>query len=408
MQTMGERVDTVIVGAGQAGLAMSCTLTQAGHRHVVLERGRIGQAWRDRWDSFTLLSPNWHTRLPSYSYRGDDIDGFMTRDEVVAFFEGYARSFEAPVREGVNVEAIAPGSTARFVVRTNAGVLDADQIVIAIGHYHVPAIPACSEHVPARVVQVHSSRYRSPQALPPGSVLVVGAGASGQQIVEDLVKAGRTVYLSVGRHNKLPRRYRGRDIVWWMDQMGMFDQTAASLPSLEEAMRKPSVSLTGVGGGHDLDLHALARDGVTLLGHLRSIDGNVASFAEDLNDVLAAGDQVFVGFTKSVDDLVTKRGIDAPVDRDVRVEPRRYDAPGTLDLSEVAAIVWATGFKNDLGWIEFPILSPRGEPIQTRGVTAQPGLYFLGLRWLFKRKSNFIDGVGEDVAFIAEQILAPS
>ena len=250
------RIETVVIGAGQCGLAMSACLLEAGREHIVLERGQVAQAWRDRWNSLTLLSPNWFTRLPNYAYSGDDPHGFIGRDDIVSFFADYASMLEAPVECGFDVERIDPADgTNRIIVRGADGTtFDADNVVVAIGGYHKAKVPPVSERLPRTVLQVHSSHYRNPAQLPPGAVLVVGAGASGQQIAEELMRAGRTVYISVGAHNKLPRRYRGHDAIWWMDQLGTFDATVGSLSDVKAAMRKPSVSLTGVGGGHDLSL----------------------------------------------------------------------------------------------------------------------------------------------------------
>ena len=267
---MMKRIETVVIGAGQCGLAMSACLLDAGREHIVLERGQVAQAWRERWDSLTLLSPNWFTRLPKYSYSGDDPNGFIGRDEIVRFFADYASLLETPIECGFDVARVHPADGSnRIIVRGADGTsFDADNVVVAIGGYHRPKVPRVSKLLPRTVVQVHSNHYRNPAQLPPGAVLVVGAGASGQQIAEELMRSGRTVYMSVGAHNKLPRRYRGHDTIWWMEQLGTFDTTVGSLPSLEEAMRRPSVSLTGVGGGHDLDLRALEQEGMILLGHI--------------------------------------------------------------------------------------------------------------------------------------------
>jgi putative flavoprotein involved in K+ transport len=405
------RIETVIVGAGQCGLAMSACLLEAGREHVVLERGQIAQAWRDRWDSLTLLSPNWFTRLPNYAYGGDDPHGFIGRDDIVSFFADYASMLKAPVECGFDVEGIDPadGSNRLMVRGVNGTTFDADNVVVAIGGYHTPKVPPVSEQLPRTVFQVHSRHYRNPAQLPAGAVMVVGAGASGQQIAEELLRAGRTVYISVGTHNKLPRRYRGHDAIWWMEQLGTFDATVGSLPDVKAAMRKPSVSLTGVGGGHDLDLWDLERDGMILLGHITGAEDSCVRIAPDLGPSLAAGEKVYASFVESIDRYVEKTAL--------RVDPsdaRFHDGDErvrkeitTLDLAQagIGAIVWATGFRCDFDWIRSPAIAPGCDPVHVRGVSTQPGLFFLGLRWLHTRRSNFIDGAGADAAYVRDQIL---
>lgn len=406
-----KRIETVVIGAGQCGLAMSACLLDAGREHIVLERGQVAQAWRDRWDSLTLLSPNWFTRLPRYAYSGDDPNGFIGRDEIVRFFADYASLLKAPVECGFDVASVSPAEGSnRIIVRgTNGTTFDADNVVIAIGGYHRATVPPISEQLPRTVFQVHSSRYRNPRQLPTGAVLVVGAGASGQQIAEELMRSGRTVYISVGAHNKLPRRYRGRDAIWWMEQLGTFDATVGSLPSLEAAMRRPSVSLTGVGGGHDLDLRDLERDGMILLGHIAGAEDSRLRFAPDLGASLESGEQVYTSFVESIDRYVEKNGL--------RVDPSDARPQGgdgsvrkditTLDVAPagIGSIVWATGFRRHFDWIRSPSIAPGSEPVHVRGVSTQPGLFFLGLRWLHTRRSNFIDGAGADAAYVRDQIL---
>jgi putative flavoprotein involved in K+ transport len=408
---MMKRIETVVIGAGQCGLAMSACLVEAGREHIVLERGQVAQAWRDRWDSLTLLSPNWFTRLPNYAYSGDDPNGFIGRDDIVQFFADYASMLEAPVECGFEVEDVDPADGSdRIIVRGADGTtFDANNVVVAIGGYHTAKVPPVSERLPRTVLQVHSSHYRNPAQLPPGAVLVVGAGASGQQIAEELLRFGRTVYISVGTHNKLPRRYRGHDAIWWMEQLGTFDATVGSLPSLKEAMRKPSVSLTGVGGGHDLDLLDLERDGMILLGHIAGAEDSCLRLAPDLGASLANGEKVYTSFVESIDRYIEKT--------ELRVDPSDARPQGgdervrqeviSLDVAQagITSIVWATGFRCEFDWIRSPSIAPGCDPVHVRGVSTQPGLFFLGLRWLHTRRSNFIDGAGADAAYVRDQIL---
>jgi putative flavoprotein involved in K+ transport len=407
---MMKRVETVVIGAGQCGLAMSACLAEAGREHIVLERGHVAQGWRERWDSLTLLSPNWFTRLPNYAYSGNDPNGFMGRDEIVRFFADYASMLKAPVECGFHVASVDPAEGSnRIIVRgTNGTTFDADNVVVAIGGYHKPKVPPVSEQLPRNVFQVHSLHYRNPKQLPAGAVLVVGAGASGQQIAEELMRSGRTVCISVGAHNKLPRRYRGHDTIWWMEQLGTFDATVGSLPSLELAMRRPSVSLTGVGGGHDLDLSEFEREGMILLGHIADAEDSQLRFVPDLEASLADGEKVYTSFVESVDRCIEKNGLRCdPSDarpqggRSVRKDITTLD----LALAGISSIVWATGFHRDFDWIRSPSIAPGCDPVHVRGVSTQPGLFFLGLRWLHTRKSNFIDGAGADAAYVRDQII---
>jgi putative flavoprotein involved in K+ transport len=408
-----EHVETVIIGGGHAGLTMSYSLSQLGREHMILERGRVGERWcSERWDSFHFQFPNWTIELPGYKYQCDDPDAFAPGHEVVRFLDGYADFIKAPVRCGVAVTSLEQGSRAkRYLIHTQNGTIGATNVVVATGPFQRPAIPPISAQVPPDLFQVHSSKYRNSDQLPSGAVLVVGAGSSGGQIAEELIESGRQVYLSVGRHRRVPRRYRGRDYGWWSSAMGMLDQTLDTLPSLE-AKNWPLPLLTGVNGGHDLDLRRMAAGGVTLLGHLQSVAGNTLIIAPDLKETLARADVWFTDFKKLVDDYVTKTVMDVPEERHFDegiAEPDEVFEPVLeLDLKAagITSIVWATGFRNDFGWVKLPIFDDTGEPVHRRGVTSFPGIYFLGLRWLYKRKSYFLvmAGPAEDAAYIAEHI----
>lgn len=403
MSTHGE---TLIVGAGQAGLALSRCLTELGRDHLVLERGRLAERWRsERWDSFTLLSPNWQTRLPGHQYQGPDPDGYMTREQIVDFFDGYARSFAAPVHTGVRVTNVARAAHG-WTVWTDSGRYEARNVVIATGHHQRPSVPRLSGALPGHVFQLHTSQYRNPAWLPPGGVLVVGAGPSGQQIADELVRSGRRVHLSVGRHRSVPRRYRGQDSYWWMDRLGMLDRTVDTLASPAAARRAPSAVLTG--GDEDLDLRRLVAHGVTPTGHLGAVEGPVLRMADDLAANLAAADDNARRFRTAVDAHVRATRLDVPDDANGEPGPAAWveHAPCVLDLERagIRTVVWATGFTRDYSWLHAPVLDSDGEPIHHRGVTAAPGLFFLGLRWQHRRNSNLIDGVGRDAAYLAEQI----
>jgi putative flavoprotein involved in K+ transport len=337
----------------------------------------------------------------------------MARDEIVRFFADYASMLEAPVECGFEVASVHPADGSdRIIVRGASGTtFDADNVVVAVGGYHRPKVPPIGERLARTLFQVHSLHYRNPGQLPAGAVLVVGAGASGQQIAEELMRSGRIVYISVGAHNKLPRRYRGHDTIWWMDQLGTFDTTTGSLPSLEAAMRRPSVALTGVGGGHDLDLGNLEREGMILLGHIADAEDSRLRFVPDLEASLAEGEAVYSSFAESVDRHIEKNGLRCdPPDARPRTDRKKRTNITALDLAAagISSIVWATGFRRDFDWIRSPSIAPGGDPVHVRGVSTQPGLFFLGLRWLHTRRSNFIDGAGADAAHVRDQIVRRS
>ena len=397
-------VDTVVVGAGQAGLATSRCLTERGVAHVVLERGSVGHRWRaERWDSFTLLSPNWLTRLPGFAYAGPDPHGFQTGAQVADLLEDYARMSGTPVRTGVTVHAVEAGPGG-WTVRTDAGTVAAGNVVVATGDLDRPAVPALDAALPPGMARLHTSAYRNPAQLPAGGVLVVGAGPSGQQIALELARAGRTVHLAAGRHRALPRRYRGRDTYWWMHRTGSLDRTRSSLPG--GPRRGPNAVLAG--GVDDLDLHRLVRHGVVPHGRLTSVDGGVATFAADLAGTVRAADAHAARFRASVDAFVTRTGLDVPAAPAWRAPAALWAdrAATALDLAGISTVVWATGFRRDFSWLPGAVLDAAGEPVHDRGVTAAPGLYVVGLRWLHRRSSSFLAGVGADAAHLADHIAA--
>jgi putative flavoprotein involved in K+ transport len=401
---VGEKVAAVVVGAGQAGLATSCELTKAGVEHVVLERGRVGQSWRDRWDSFCLVTPNWSVQLPDGHYDGPDPDGFMHRDELVRFFERYASKIAAPVRENVDVTSIESGDGG-FFLRTSSGDLRADAVVLATGAYQRPYRPAAAATLPSELFQIDVDEYHNENELPAGGVLVVGSGQSGCQIAEELHEAGRHVVLACGRAPWVPRRLGGHDLVWWFVETGFLDATVESLPA-PEARLWANVLSTGHGGGRDLHLRTLQRRGVTLAGHFLGASDGQVRFAPDLSESVAWGDERNRQIMELWRKLVAERGLDLTIDDP---EPFAAETPEAVDLSELGAVIYAGGFRPDYAsWLPWPeAFDGHGFPIHEDGAsTVVPGLYFVGVHFLRKRKSSLLIGVGEDAAIVAGRVAA--
>jgi putative flavoprotein involved in K+ transport len=399
-------IPVAVVGGGQAGLAMSWCLRRRGVAHVVLERGTIAHEWSDaRWDSFCLVTPNWQCRLPGWPYRGDDPDGFMVRDEIVAYVRGYAASFDPPVLEHTPVNGLTAGPDGRFVVTTPAGTLSADHVVLATGGYHRPSVPAWAHRLPERIAQVHSSAYRNPQQLPAGDVLVVGTGQSGAQIAEDLHLAGRAVHLAVGRAPRIARFYRGRDMVAWLHDMGHYDMPVEQHRNGEAARLGTNHYVTGRDGGRDIDLRAFARDGMRLYGRLIGMRDGVLAFADDLAANLDAADRVSDNAKDLVDRHIAAAGLHAPTEPRYRpVWAPRPDHPSALDLDRISTVVWCTGFRSDWSWVRVPAFDGRGYPTHSRGVTSVPGLSVLGLPWLHTWGSGRFAGIARDAEYLAEHI----
>ena len=401
-----EQVEVAVVGAGQAGLALSHELTLAGVGHVVVERGRIGETWRHRWDSFCLVTPNWSVQLPGFPYDGDDPDGFMVRDDIVAYLERYARSFGAPVREGIAVESVRRGRSGGFILHTTSGAVGAATLVLATGAYQRPHRIVGADALPPGLLQLGAADYHGPGALPAGDVLVVGSGQSGAQIAEELHEAGRRVYLSCGRAPWVPRRLGGQDIVWWLAESGFMDQAVMALPAPEARLISNPLA-TGHGGGHDLHLRTLRTKGVTLTGRFRGVSGHEARFAPDLAPSVAWGDARYREFMDLFHRLAAERGLDLPP----IAEPEPFDpaAPERLDLTGFGAVIFTGGFRPDYrSWLPWPdAFDDLGFPLQVDGEsTTIPGLFFLGVHFLRKRKSALLMGVGEDATVVAGRILA--
>ena len=399
----GARHDLVVVGAGQAGLAISRELARCGFEHVVLERGRVGETWRGRWESFCLVTPNWTMRLPDQPYDGENPDAFGARDEVVGFLERYAARFDVPVQAGVDVRSLHRREQGGFLLDTSVGPIEARQVVLATGAFQRPtrlAGPTLPTDLPALDV----GDYRSPTELPAGPVLVVGSGQSGCQIAEELIEEGRDVYLSCGRAPWLPRRIGDHDFVWWLYESGFLDATVDSLPE-PTARLWANVLGTGHQGGHDLHLRTLHAKGVALLGHLVGFDGRRARFKPDLSETLAWGDQRYFQLIELFKTFAAKRGIAKPeLPEPALLEP---DVSETLDLKGFAAVVFAGGFRPDYeSWVRIPdAFDQLGFPIHEDGASrVADGLYFIGVHFLRKRKSSIFGGVCEDAPIVTRTI----
>ena len=402
-----EAIDTLVIGGGQAGLTMSHRLKQRGISHLVLERHRIAERWRsERWDDLKFQFPNWAVRLPEFSFPHADPDAFATTDEIINFIEAYARFVDPPIRCGVEVTGLSRGDGgAGFIAETSDGAIAASHVVVATGPYQRPLMPNLLRD--ENVFQVHASGYKNPKQLPPGAVLVIGSGASGVQIAEELRRAGRRVFLSVGRNGRLPRRYRGRDLVRWIAEMGI-DET----PVERRDPSRPLPTITGAYGGYTIDFRRFAADGVTLLGRVKAARDGVIEIAPDLTESVTKGDAYYATFLDMVDAQVAQRGLDLPEEPAARAAPpdpacmtnplQRLD----LRTEGIGAVIWATGYGLDFGWIDLPAFDARGEPLHRHGISELPGLYFLGLQWLSRLKSSFLSGVGDDAAYLADHIAA--
>jgi putative flavoprotein involved in K+ transport len=404
-----ERIETVIVGGGQAGLATSYWLSQFGREHVVLEQAaHPANVWREgRWDSFTLVIPNWGLRMPGAEYDGPDPDAYMPRNDLITYFDRYVERFQLPVRCNTRVLSVEPIDGAGFLVHTEGHTYRADNVVVATGYEQLPKIPPFAAAITPEVTQIHSSRYRNPGALADGAVLVVGTAQSGCQIAEELCESGRRVYLSTsGSSGRAPRRYRGRDTVAWLYKMGFFDRTPDQFPFPREKFAPPHIS--GAKGGHTLNLHQFVRDGMTLLGHLNGADGDRLVIAPDLHENLGRIDGFEVQTRKMIDGYIEKRGVDAPTEDAVPPMRDGYAQPivEELDLKEagISTIIWATGYRYDYGLVKAPVFDADGFPIQTKGITNCPGLAFVGMPWMPALRSGILPGVGEYAGQVAAAI----
>ncbi len=402
-----ETVETLVIGGGQAGLAMSGHLGKRGMAHLVLERHRIAERWRtERWDSLVANGPAWHDRFPDLTF--DDIDGdsFAPKDRIVKYFETYAAQNASPIRCGVEVRQLERMADGRFRAETAEGVITARNVVSATGPFQKPVFPAMIPET-AGVVQMHSSGYRNPGQLPEGAVLVIGAGSSGAQIADELLRSGRKVFLSVGPHDRPPRAYRGKDFVWWLGALGKWDARAAT-PGTEHV----TIAVSGAEGGQTVDFRQMAARGMVLVGRTESYADGALRFAPDLAGNIGRGDANYLSVLDEADAYAVQQGLDLPEEpeaRQIGADPACVTDPVlSLDLraAGVTAVIWATGYVLDYGWMKIDVFDEKGRPRHDRGVSEVPGLYFIGLPWLSRRASPFIWGVWHDADYLAGQIAA--
>ncbi|KIQ31218.1 FAD-dependent oxidoreductase [Variovorax paradoxus] len=401
----------VIVGGGQAGLSLSHCLQQRGIDHLVIEKRSLVHSWRtQRWDSFCLVTPNWQCQLPGWSYLGADPHGFMVKDQINDWLAGFVAHVKAPAIEGVTVERVSrvpgTGERDRFIVQTDAGLYTADQVVVASGGYHRPIVPRLAEKLPATVAQYHSAQYRNPAQLPEGAVLVVGCGQSGAQIAEDLHLAGRKVHLATGNAPRCARFYRGREVVDWLADMKYYDMPVTEHPLREGVRDNTNHYVTGRDGGRDIDLRRFAREGMELYGLLSGFDGGSFELQPNLRENLDSADDTYNRINASIDRFIASQGIEAPPPSVYTPVWEPAEERTRLDLAAagITSVVWCIGFSPDFAWVDAPVFNGRGAPVHRRGVTNEPGLYFLGLPWLHTWGSGRFSGVARDAEFLAEAI----
>ncbi len=396
----------IVIGAGQAGLSMSYCLKQQGIDHIVLEKSNeLASNWRhQRWDSFCLVTPNWQCQLPGFNYAGDDPDGFMVKDEIVDYIERYAASFEPPVIFNCPVLSLSRNA-GLFTLVTGQKTYTADQVIIACGSYHEPRIPQMAKAMPAHIAHVHSQDYKNPEQLPDGDVMVVGTGQSGAQIAEDLHLAGRQVHLCVGNAPRVNRRYRGKDVVNWLDDMGYYNTTLETHPDGKNAVHSTNHYVTGRDGGRDLNLRVFAEQGMRLYGPLKDASSSHLYFSDELTNNLNYADDVAQRIAASIEEYIQKNGIEAPADDNI---VSHYQPPVLTELAladtNINSVVWATGFHMRFEWIQLPVFDDLGYPQQQRGVTDVQGLYFLGLNWMHTWGSGRFYQVGRDAEYLSEII----
>lgn len=404
------RTTTIIIGAGQAGLAMSRCLAECSIDHVVLERGEVANSWKkERWDSLRLLTPNWQSRLPGYRYEGGDPDGYRTMPETIAFLERYAEVISAPVQSQTKVTSVS-NNDAGYKVTTDRGEWHCRAVVLATGACNIPLVPAVADALPPGIESVTPNQYKNPDQLEEGGVMVVGPSASGIQIADEIHRSGRPVTLSVGEHIRVPRLYRGRDLEWWMDAAGVLDERYDEVDDINRARNVPSLQLAGSDDRRTLDLNSLTSIGVKIVGRLANIRDGKAQFSGSLKNLCALSDLKMNRLLNTIDEWATENGLDGEVDPPHRLEPTRVEAAPPLQMDLVGGgirtIFWATGFRPDYAWLDVPVLDRKGRVRHDGGVVDSPGMYLMGMPFLRRRKSSLIDGAGSDARDLSEHLVS--
>jgi putative flavoprotein involved in K+ transport len=399
----------IVIGAGHAGLAMSRCLSERSVDHVVLERGQVANSWRtERWDSLRLLTPNWQSRLPGYSYDGDDPDGYMTMPEVIAFINGFASVIDAPVQTNTTVQRVSRLDDG-YLVETDQGPWQCATLVMAAGACNIPHVPAVASMVPSGITALTPFEYRRPGQLEEGGVLIVGASATGIQLADEIQRSGRPVTLAVGQHVRAPRVYRGMDIQWWMDATGLMDERYDEVDDVTRVRRLPSLQLAGTPDRTTLELNSLRAQGVRFAGRFAGINDGRAQFSGSLRNACAMADLKLGRLLDTIDEWVTRQGLDDEIEPADRPEPTVVDdsPPLGIDLrtGEIETIIWCTGFRPDYSWLDIPVIDRKGYVRHDGGVVAEsPGLYLMGMPFLRRRKSTFIDGAGQDARDLSEHL----
>lgn len=403
-----DHYQVIVVGGGQAGLSASYYLQKEDIDHLVIEKSTIMNAWRNkRWDSFSLVTPNWQCNLPGHPYRGDDPHGFMVKEEIIAYLTEFAEKLQAPVLENAGVTALTVVNPSGYIVETTKGKFTTDQVIVAAGGYHKPIIPPMADRIPNAVFQVHSEQYKNPEQLPDGNVLVVGSGQSGAQIAEDLHLAGRQVYLATGDAPRCSRFYRGRDVVDWLADMKYYDVPVDKHPLREGVRDNTNHYVTGRDGGRDIDLRQFAQQGMELFGLLNDFDGENFQFAPNLGANLKRADETLNNINRRIDQYIEDNNIDAP-DQNVYEPvwaPQKERTNLNMEQAGIRSIIWCIGYTPDFSWLNAPIFNGRGYPQHTRGITPQSGLYFLGLPWLHTWGSGRFSGVSKDAEYITRYVV---
>ncbi|MBE9045769.1 MSMEG_0569 family flavin-dependent oxidoreductase [Pleurocapsales cyanobacterium LEGE 10410] len=405
---MKKHYSVIIVGGGQSGLSLGYCLKNKGVDHIILEKNYVGYSWQEqRWDTFCLVTPNWQCTLPGYHYQGDDPEGFMEKEAIVQYIRDYAKSFDPPIKEGVEVFSVTKNlSQGLYELNTSIGNYTANQVVIATGSYHQSKVPRMAEKFAEDILQLHSSEYKNPESLPAGEVLVVGSGQSGCQIAEDLHLAGKKVHLCVGGAPRSPRRYRGKDVVDWLDRLGYYDLSINEHSDPESVRKKTNHYLTGRDGGHEIDLRQFAQEGMQLYGSLKNIQGDNLEFKPNLKQNLDRADEVAESIKRTIDEYIAKKDLAAPIEAPYHPvwQPATEVAELNYQQANITSVIWCIGYQTDFSWVRVPVFDGLGYPSHDRGVTSVSGLYFLGLPWLYTWGSGRFSGIARDAEYLSDYI----